>query len=53
MLENQSLRNDIKMGEVALTQAVESYGEKGATSASDVLTRANLFYNWLLNERKG
>lgn len=51
MLENQSLRNDIKIGEAALTLSVKSFGE-GAASTTEIVSRAGVFYNWLLDERK-
>lgn len=50
MLEDQNLRNDIKIGEAALTLSVKSLGDTANTG--EIVNRATTFYHWLLNERK-
>lgn len=52
MLEDTNMRNDIKIGEVAMRLAVDSYGRDGADSAEDVVRRSKVLYAWLMTERK-
>lgn len=52
MLENTQMRNDIKIGEAALTVAAASFGHDGAPTNEALLARAKLVYAWLRIENK-